>query len=256
MDADNPIHSDIRQMRESMDIMQKQLKKLDILVSLKEDVEDFKKSLEYHVALVEVLQQENASLRIEVNNLRTQTVKLQEESKTNQNHILDLQSRSMRDNIIIHGLPEQQKETYQTTEKIVMSFLTNNLKMEEGEARRIQVARAHRLGREREGDSRGRPIVAKLLDPRHKTTIMGRAKELKGTKLSLSDQFPPEIMRRRRLLQPVFAEARSAGKRAKLSVDKLYIDGVLYRNSKITYWLTGGEHNVSAAIPAATNTDP
>ncbi|CAL9692525.1 unnamed protein product [Knipowitschia caucasica] len=70
---------------------------------------------------------------------------------------------------------------------------------------------------------------------------MGKAGELKGTGLGLTDQFPGEIMRRRKLLQPVLAEARAAGRRAKISIDKLYIDGKLYRNSKTTYWLTGGD---------------
>uniref|UniRef100_A0AAV2LUD0 Uncharacterized protein n=1 Tax=Knipowitschia caucasica TaxID=637954 RepID=A0AAV2LUD0_KNICA len=104
----------------------------------------------------------------------------------------------------------------------------------------IQLARSHRLGQRREGASRSRPIVTKLLDPRHKAIVMGNARELKGTGLSLSNQFPPDILRRRRLLQPVFTEARTAGRRAKLSIDKLYIDGELYRNAKLTYWLTGG----------------
>uniref|UniRef100_A0AAV2JFR5 Transposase n=1 Tax=Knipowitschia caucasica TaxID=637954 RepID=A0AAV2JFR5_KNICA len=115
--------------------------------------------------------------------------------------------------------------------------------MDENTAQGIHLARAHRLGQQREGASRSRPIVAKLLDPRHKAVIMGKGRELKGTKLAISDQFPQEIMRRRRLLQPILAEARTAGKRSRLSIDKLYIDGTLYRNSKITYWLTGSNDN-------------
>uniref|UniRef100_A0AAV2M387 Uncharacterized protein n=1 Tax=Knipowitschia caucasica TaxID=637954 RepID=A0AAV2M387_KNICA len=153
----------------------------------------------------------------------------------------------MRDNIIIHGLPEEPKETYQTTENIVKSFLKSNLKLEDSAIRHIQFARAHRLGPQREGESRSRPIVAKLLDPRHKSMIMGNAKQLKGSKLALSNQFPPEVMRRRKLLQPAFFEARSAGKKVRLSKDKLYIEGTLYRNSQITYWLTGG--NSAHAAP-------
>uniref|UniRef100_A0AAV2LRN4 Uncharacterized protein n=1 Tax=Knipowitschia caucasica TaxID=637954 RepID=A0AAV2LRN4_KNICA len=113
--------------------------------------------------------------------------------------------------------------------------------MEDSAVKQIQLARAHRLGQWRGKTPRGRPIVSKLLDPRHKITIMGKAGELKGTGLGLTDQFPGEIMRRRKLLQPVLAEARAAGRRAKISIDKLYIDGELYRNSKITYWLTGGD---------------
>lgn len=248
-DTDSDIFIEIRQMRETMETMQQQLKKLDLLQKLNDDVEDLKQSLDFHVALVDVLKQDNAALRLEVNQLQTLTANLRRDSANSQNNILDLQCRSMRDNFILHGLPEQQRETYQTTEQLVKNFFKSQLKLEDGEVQRIQLARTHRLGHRREGATRSRPIVAKLLDPRHKTVIMGKAKELKGTGLSLSDQFPPEIVRRRKLLQPVFAEARAAGRKAKLSIDKLYIDGELYRNSKITYWLTGGDHGYGVESP-------
>uniref|UniRef100_A0AAV2MNX9 Uncharacterized protein n=1 Tax=Knipowitschia caucasica TaxID=637954 RepID=A0AAV2MNX9_KNICA len=120
----------------------------------------------------------------------------------------------MRDNFIIHGLPEQQKETYQDTEQLVKSCLKIHLKMD-STVKEIQLARAHRLGQWRGKTPRGRPFV-------------GEHGELKGTGLGLTDQFPGEIMRRRKLLQPVLAEARAAGRRAKISIDKLYIDGKLY----------------------------
>lgn len=105
----------------------------------------------------------------------------------------------------------------------------------------IHLAHAHRLGQLREGALRSRLIVAKLLDPRNKAGIMGRARELKGTCLALSDQFPLEVVRRRKLLQPVLVKARAVSLKARQAIDKLYIDGQLYRNSKITYWLSGGD---------------
>ena len=70
-----------------------------------------------------------------------------------------------------------------------------------------------------------------------KYAVMSKGGELKGTNYAISDQFPAEIMRRRRLLYPIMAEARQRNKRARLFADKLYIDGKLYRNYRITYWL-------------------
>ncbi|KAK7907389.1 hypothetical protein WMY93_016001 [Mugilogobius chulae] len=245
-DVDISVPAEMRQIRETMETIQQQLTQLDLLKKLNNDVEDLKTSLDFQISLVEVLKEDNASLRKEVNHLKHLTAQLQYDSITAQNHILDLQCRSMRDNFIIHGLPEQQKETYQTTDKLVKSFFKTNLKMDDDLVQQIHLARAHRLGQQNDKSPRCRPIVAKLLDPRHKATIMGKAKELKGSGLGLSDQFPPEIMRRRKSLQPILAEARAAGKRARLSVDKLYIDGFLYRNSKITYWLTGGDEQPHA----------
>ncbi|KAK7890911.1 hypothetical protein WMY93_022874 [Mugilogobius chulae] len=214
----------MRQIRETMETIQQQLTQLDLLKKLNNDVEDLKTSLDFQISLVEVLKEDNASLRKEVNHLKHLTAQLQYDSITAQNHILDLQCRN----------------------KLVKSFFKTNLKMDDDLVQQIHLARAHRLGQQNDKSPRCRPIVAKLLDPRHKATIMGKAKELKGSGLGLSDQFPPEIMRRRKSLQPILAEARAAGKRARLSVDKLYIDGFLYRNSKITYWLTGGDEQPHA----------
>lgn len=69
-----------------------------------------------------------------------------------QNDLLDLQSRSMRDDIIIHGLSEQTDETkggseaYLKSEQTVRSFLMDNLKMERREVDTIRFSRVHCLG--------------------------------------------------------------------------------------------------------------
>ncbi|KAM3591288.1 uncharacterized protein V6R79_026160 [Siganus canaliculatus] len=156
------------------------------------------------------------------------------------NDIVDMQSRSMRDNIIIHGLPETQKETYQSTEQLVKSFMKNSLKMEKREVDTHRFSRIHRIGHAEYLRQKGRPIVAKVLDTKMKMFIMGRRKELCGTNYSFSDQNPLEILMRRRLLHPAMTEARKNNKKARLVIDKLYIDGKLYRNPEITYWLFSG----------------
>lgn len=78
-----------------------------------------------------------------------------------------------------------------------------------------------------------------------KMSIMRRGKELCDTKFSISDQYPPEILRRRRLLHPTMTEARKNDKKVRLVIDKLYIDGKLYSNPELTYWLGGGDVNTS-----------
>ena len=57
---------------------------------------------------------------------------------------------------------------------------------------------------------------------------------LKGTEYGISQQFPREIMDKRRELVPIMKKARSEGKDAYLVVDKLYIDKVLYK-SKVPF---------------------
>ena len=83
----------------------------------------------------------------------------------NQNE--DLQNRSRRNNIILHGIPEG-AEGSQKCEEFVSSLIINHMKLQDGEA--IEIERAHRTpGRKPanpatvSGPSRPRPIHCKLL---------------------------------------------------------------------------------------------
>lgn len=87
-------------------------------------------------------------------------------------------------------------------------------------------------------------MVAKVLDTKMKISIMERRKELRGTNFSINDQFPPEILKRRRILHPIMTEARKSNRRTRLAIDRLFsdIDGKLYVNPDTTYWLGGGDN--------------
>ena len=52
---------------------------------------------------------------------------------------------------------------------------------------------------------------------------MAKGRELKGSKYSITDQFPPEILPRRRLLYPIMTEALKSKKKVCLFIDKLFI---------------------------------
>ncbi len=75
-------------------------------------MEELKASLEFNNSLIEVLKQDNASLKTEVNNLKWLTADLWEEDAKMASDTLDIQCRSMRDNVIIHGIPGEAKERW------------------------------------------------------------------------------------------------------------------------------------------------
>ena len=52
----------------------------------------------------------------------------------------------------------------------------------------------------------------------------------KGTKYFVSDQYPPEINERRRVLQKIRKEKKNEGRQVRLVADRLYIDGELHTN--------------------------
>lgn len=126
----------------------------------------------------------------------------------------------MRDNIIIHGVPEA-NETHHKSEDLVKAFLVDNLRIKWEEAEVIRFSRVNRIGKAKADQQRPRPIVAKVTDSKMKSAVMSRGKQLKGSNYSISDQFPAEIMSRRRLLYQILAEARKSKKNVRLTVDKL-----------------------------------
>ena len=91
----------------------------------------------------------------------------------------------------------------------------------------MEIMRCHRLGPQRGKD---RPIVANFLKHTDKETIRRSSSVLRSTKFGVSDQFPPEISRRRRILVPYMKQLqRQHGpKAASLQVDKLYCGDAVY----------------------------
>lgn len=85
--------------------------------------------------------------------------------------------------------------------------------------------------------TRLRPIVTKFEHFKQKELVQQQGRQLRGTDYGLNDQYPPEIVCRRKVLLSIRKQKISEGKRAALSVDKLYIDGQLFKDTDITPWL-------------------
>lgn len=64
--------------------------------------------------------------------------------------------------------------------------------------------------------------------------MKNKGRELRGTQFGLNDQFPREIQERHKKLIPIMKQLRKEGTRATLNIDKLYINGQLYRDTDTT----------------------
>ncbi|KAL4008592.1 hypothetical protein ACER0C_002444 [Sarotherodon galilaeus] len=84
---------------------------------------------------------------------------------------------------------------------------------------------------------RPRPTVAKFGHFKQKKQVKSRSRELKRTDFSVNGQFPKEMLERRRILFPIRRGFIQKGSRAVIAVDRLYVDGQLYRDPDITPWL-------------------
>jgi hypothetical protein len=105
------------------------------------------------------------------------------------NHrVIDLQARSMRDNLIFYNIAEKTEEN---ATELVHSLLESQFGIED--AKEIKIDRAHRMGRKKQG-LKPRVIVAKFNYFLDKQRILSNAKKLKGTGIAVSEQFPEEIV--------------------------------------------------------------
>ncbi|XP_078808269.1 uncharacterized protein LOC144994386 isoform X1 [Oryzias latipes] len=208
--------------------------RLNLLEILHREFQGLRESLEFSQQQVRELAAENQALRETVKTLGNDTARLSEENRSIKETLLDLQSRSMRDNLVVAGVPEEAGEDPEAT---VRSFLQVHLKLPKEEVQKISFHRVHRLGGRRSDHQRPRPIVAKFEHFKQKELVKGRGRELKGTHYSVNDQFPAEILRRRKILFPLRRKHLAAGSRAIVAVDKLYVDGRLFRDPEITPWL-------------------
>ncbi|XP_061173535.1 uncharacterized protein LOC133182701 [Saccostrea echinata] len=132
---------------------------------------------------------------------------------------LDLQTRSMRDNLIFDGIPETHDEDAET---LIKDFIKNELNITDN----IEFHRVHRMGSK--GGTRPRPIVAKFVLHKDRERVRRAAPgSLADKPYGINEQFPKEINERRKQLYPQYKAAKRQRKRATLVVDKLFVEGQL-----------------------------
>lgn len=190
---------------------------------------------------------------------------LQSENSKLREEVVDVQCRSMRENLLFMGIPEDNNwaqtqhkhvaqhdehesmegatgvDTDNTAPKTYANAVTQEedciskvydfckivLKIEKPESFEIDVA--HRIGKRSVGKIR--PIVAKFVKRQDKDNLKKIAQKvnLKDTAYNVSEQWPKVVQDRRKNLIPKMVSFRNQGKRAVLVRDKLFVDGVEFK---------------------------
>ncbi|CAG2198592.1 unnamed protein product [Mytilus edulis] len=88
---------------------------------------------------------------------------------------------------------------------------------------------------EKRGNRGNRPILAKFISTKDKEIVLKNGFKLKGTHFGIQEQFPKEIVEKRKILYPMAKQARREKRKVLLVRDKLYIDGNLFKpNTEIS----------------------
>ena len=130
----------------------------------------------------------------------------------------DLEDRSRRDNLRIDGIAEVENETWEQTEEILQNLFKEKLQLEN-----ISLERAHRVGNK--GKNNKRTIVLKLASFKDKLKIISEARKLKGTNISINEDYSKETLEIRKEKWKEVKELRKNGTYVILVYDKVVIKG-------------------------------
>ena len=135
---------------------------------------------------------------------------------------------SRRDNLVFTGIPDSKDETVGQLKTSLHQFFENKLKLTSAASKNIQFVRCHRLGAFKAGSHRS--VIARFASFNDRQSVWLLCKHLKGQPYSISEDFPRRISFRRRLLYPLFREAKKSGRYQSVSLkqDELYINNKKY----------------------------
>ena len=135
-----------------------------------------------------------------------------------QTEVVDLRCRSMRKNVVFTNIPQDNNE--EDVENVVKKFMTEKMQIVNADS--LEIARAHIFGRSRK--DKPRPIVVRFEKFKEKQLVTKNGKNLAGTKYGVNDQY----MKKRSQLFPILRKAREKNLKAVMSVDKLFINNILF----------------------------
>ena len=168
------------------------------------------------------LKRENEILRQRLGNAEGRLTRLENKLEEVNEKILELTTRSMRDNLVCKNIEESRGDTEEDIGVKLVKFFREKLNIEEHDVKKILIERAHRVGKESSGCKRN--IIAKL-NSKGKSVVMSHLRNLnKRDPVKVQEQFPPEIHTRRNKLWSSFVQARLEGQQAKFNVDKLIVN--------------------------------
>ena len=166
-------------------------------------------------------------------NLQTKCTGLQDTKTLQQEHenfdskLVDLEARSMRDNLMFYGIPEGGE--HEDCEKLVKGLCEKTLGMLR--AHELKFDRAHRVGSK--SGAKVRPIVAKFHYYEEREYVRKIAfdcsEALKVANQGVGAQLPKSIRDAIKPLYPAMKKAKDDGKNVKFVGKKLYIDGTEYK---------------------------
>lgn len=136
-----------------------------------------------------------------------------------------LQSHTMRNNLIFGNIEEEDNEKPERTEAITRKFMVEKLGIAKDIVDNMKLERVHRLKRKYPTTEKTKRIVCKFNLFKDRVMERKSSYKLKGTNFYVTEQFPPSVAAKRRVLVRKMREEKQKGNSAWLSYDTLYVNG-------------------------------
>jgi ribA/ribD-fused uncharacterized protein len=219
---------------EKMEQVLNKLEKLDKLdeiqadiKSMKNDLKDYKTSLEFTQAELKDAKQTISEIQLQavdtetrIDSLHIEMHELRLRNSLLEDRILDQESYSRRENILVYGISEKENED-------AIETAYSLLRMLDIEPKSVTIQRCHRIGNKSKNMKTPRPLILRV-NFQDKVKISQARHKLKGSKIFLDDDYPKEIQTKRRCLKSVIKLAKTHDAKARLVKDQLYIDDKPY----------------------------
>ena len=141
---------------------------------------------------IQEMRQENMELRKRLAITEGMLTRAERSLKNLEDKMVETTTRSMRDNILLKNMSEEEGEDEDVIERKTLTFLRDKLKISEEDMVNIKVERAHRVGKKTR--QKARNIVVKL-NSRGKTLVMKHLRNLKkAALLRYQTSFPLRSM--------------------------------------------------------------
>ena len=171
--------------------------------------------IDEHPTIVQHGEQIN-SLEMENLLLKSKVTKMEDETSSMKRRLVNMETRALANNLIIRGIPEDERERESTTRnKIYVELIPlimcedQNLQQQLQEAKKLEIRSCKRLGRYVK--DRARPISAEFVRKEDVEYILSNKRNLnKG--VFMDKEYPAEIEKKRQLLRPIFTAAKQSKK--------------------------------------------
>ena len=192
------------------------------VASLKTSIESIQNSSKMNSDTTQLVMRTVQCLEKKIVNSEADINEFRFKIKSIQDRLIYMESQSRRENLLIDGIPEVAGQ--ENCLKTVYEIFEKSLKIDN--AKDIKIVRCHRMGpprQQRGANTRPRPIIVKFHWFGDREKVWNSRKNLKDTDIFLNEDFPREIVERRKTLWPVMKAARERDHESFIVVDKLHI---------------------------------